>query len=235
MNFPKIDYEFWLSNWSDSIGDKATYSNKNILKYIVFEGDINSCTDEIYNLVKENDLNKLSVLRVVDLIYSWGGPSGRMFYASIQGKSIPRESLENDDSVFSKYLEGIRLAKQGSTESIKIFGEIDGIGPSYASKHACFWSCRSESPLIIVDSKIAGSLGYKTIANLKRIVSDRAIVTAFKNKAIEEYNESSPIKVERALFAFHNHYFLNGNNGWKNKIQSKDFAEAQNIASVLFE
>lgn len=235
MKFPKIDYQYWLSNWSDSNGYKKVYSNKNMLKYIVFDGDINSCTNEIFNLVKESDLNKLSVLRVVDLIYSWGGRSGRMFYASKQGNKIPRESLEKDDSVFLKYLQGVQLAKQGDTESIQVFAHIDGIGPSYASKHAYFWNYGSENPLIIVDSKIAGSLGYKTIGSLKKIYSDRAIVTAFKDKAIEEFNESSPSKVERALYAFHDHYFLNDNKGWKNKVKSNDFFEAKKLANVLFE
>ena len=234
MKFPKIDYLYWLSNWSNSIGEKATYSNKNMVEYIVFNGDINSCTNEIFTLVKANDLNKSSILRVVDLIYSWGGKSGRMFYASIKGEISPRQSLGEDDVVFSKYLQGVQLAKQGSTESIKKFCSIDRIGLSYASKHAYFWSLGSENPLIIVDSKIAGTLGYKTISSLESKLDYKLIVKAFKDKAIEVFNEDDPSKVERALFAFHNHYFLNDNSGWKNKIKSQDFCEAENLANVLF-
>ena len=37
----------------------------------------------------------------------------------------------------------------------------------------------------------------------------------------------------RALFSFHNFYFLNDNNGWKNKNKFKDFKEAERLANYL--
>jgi len=56
-----------------------------------------------------------------------------------------------------------------------------------------------------------------------------------KDLKLEEFNKDNPSKVERALFAFHNHYFLNDNNGWKNKEESKDFTEASTLANKLFD
>lgn len=233
--FPDIEYSYWLSEWTRSIGELPIYSNKNMVGYIVFNGDINSCTSEILTLVKSQDISKPTVLRIIDLIYSWGGKSGRMFYASVNGKVSPRQSLDQRDSIFNKYLQGVMLAKQGDSRSIKKFCEVDGIGLSYASKHAYFWSLDSKKPLIIVDSKIAGSLGYSTIQSLEKVHKYRDIVFAFRNKSLEEFNEDNPSKVERALFAFHNHYFLNDNNGWKNKGESKDFTEASTLANKLFD
>lgn len=234
MKFPTIDYKFWLSNWSESIGNLNTYTNKNMIDYIIFKDDINSCTNEIFSIVKSERADKASILRVVDLIYSWGGRSGRLFYASSKGRTSPREELEVNESVFLKYMKGIELAKRGDPDSILKFCEINGIGPSYASKHAYFWSLNSNNPLIIVDSKIAGSLGYKTINSLQNDFSYEKIVAAFKVKAFEEFGEYNPSSVERALFAFHNNYFLNNNSGWRNKIENTDQSEALRLAKILF-
>ena len=235
LKFPEIDYKFWLSNWNESIGSGKVYTNKNLKKYITFEGDINSCTVEIFDLVSQNDLSKLKILRAVDLIYSWGGPSGRMFYNSSRNKISPREELEHHNEIFETYLKGVQLAKKGQTESIEIFNSIRGIGSSYASKHSYFWSINSENPLIIVDSKIAGALGYKTIQLLNKDYKYEEIVKSFVSKSHLEYDEKNASYVERALFAFHNFYFLNDNSDWKNKIEFNDYNEASNIAKLLFE
>jgi len=235
IRFPNIDYSYWLSEWDRSIGKLPTYSNKNMVEYIVFNGDISLCTNEIFTLIKSQDISRPTVLKIIDLIYSWGGKSGRMFYASVNGKISPRQSLDQKDSVFNKYLQGVMLAKKGDIRSIKKFCEIDGIGLSYASKHAYFWSLDSEKPLIIVDSKIAGSLGHFTIQSLERVHKYEDIVFEFRNKSLKEFNEDNPNKTERALFAFHNHYFLNDNSGWKNRLESKDFTEASPLANKLFD
>ena len=133
------------------------------------------------------------------------------------------------------YLEGIEFAKQGKSVSIEIFNRIRGIGSSYASKHYYFWSINSCNPLIIVDSKIAGALSYRTIDDLEKEFKYNEIVKSFLKKSQIEFNEKDPSKVERSLFAFHNFYFLNDNSNWKNKDQFKDCKEAENIAKMLFE
>jgi len=235
MVFPKIDYKFWLSYWNESIGKGGVYTNKNIEKYIQFDKDINYCTSEIIELTSKDDINKKNILRVVDLIYSWGGPSGRMFYSKTKGKISPREELETNEITYKTYLEGIEFAKQGKSVSIEIFNRIRGIGSSYASKHSYFWSINSPNPLIIVDSKISGALGYRTIDDLEKDFKYNEIVKRFLKKSQIEFNEKDPSKVERSLFAFHNFYFLNDNSNWKNKDQFKDYKEAEKIAKILFE
>ena len=203
-------------------------------EFINFNGDINSCTDEIFRIVKAGEIDKKSVLRVVDLIYSWGGRSGRQFYAAYNGRNSPRLDLQNDESVYETYLDGVKSANLGKPESIDIFCKIRGIGSSYASKHSYFWSANSDNPLIIVDSKIAGCLGYPTVARLEAVSSYAKTVEAFKNKAIAEFGECDPFKIERALFAFHDNYFLNNNSGWKSNDEGRDYEEAIRLSKLLF-
>ena len=58
MKFPKIDYEFWLNNWHKTIGENRVYTNKNMLEFIDYEKEINSCTQEFSSLVNSPKLNK---------------------------------------------------------------------------------------------------------------------------------------------------------------------------------
>ncbi|MFD0798472.1 hypothetical protein ACFQZJ_13450 [Maribacter chungangensis] len=235
MTFPEINYQFWLSKWNESIGQGKVYTNKNIEKYIKFENNINACTNEIIELTKYEEITKKNVFRVIDLIYSWGGRSGRMFYSKTKNRISPREELEKDSNVYETYFEGIILAKKGNTESISKFNSIRGIGASYASKHSYFWSINSDNPLIIVDSKIAGALGHISIDSLEKKSKYRETVQLFIDKAEIEFNDKNPSKVERALFAFHNFYFLNDNSGWKNRIEFEDFNQAKSLAELLFD
>ena len=169
MSFPTIDYGYWLDIWNIQIGNKPIYSNINNRRYINFFGTINSCAEEIGRLISAENLNREIILRVIDLIYLWGGRSGRMFYSENRGV-IPRDLLETDQ-VFQIYLNGIHEAKMGKPLSREIFSNIKGIGTSYSSKHAYFWSLNSGSRLIIVDSKIAGALGFASIQELYQNIS----------------------------------------------------------------
>ena len=74
---PDIDYKYWLQNWENTIGNKKIYSNKNLSKYLNITGNINWCTKEIIKLTSQNNPSKKIILRVIDLIYSWGGQIGR--------------------------------------------------------------------------------------------------------------------------------------------------------------
>lgn len=231
MNLPQIDFGFWSENWAKSTGKLPVYSNENLRKFFTFSGDINACTSELKRITSA-ELTTENILTVVDLIYSWGGRSGRMFYAKGK-KCVPRKKIEEEE-VLAIYKTGIDLAKSGSVESIKFFQKVEGIGPSYASKHAYFWSLNSEFPLIIIDSKIAGALGYNTIPHLFRNTSYSEIISEFTKKSEEVFSEKDPSKIERALFSFHNNYFLNNNEGWKKSIQIlKDKGEAERIAKAL--
>ncbi len=234
LQFPAIDYHFWLADWGQRIGELPVYSNKNSLKYLRFDGDINECTKQIFELTALENLDKSGILHVVDLIYAWGGPSGRMFYVQAQNGKIPRLELEQNSELFDSYTNGINQARQGSPESRAIFNSLPGIGPSYASQHAYFWSLHSPTPLIVVDSSIAGALGYKTINLLEKDFSYEEVVQAFLDFSKTEFNSAVPHNVERALFAFHNNYFLSNNEGWKNRKPKEDYETAVYLASKLF-
>jgi muramoyltetrapeptide carboxypeptidase LdcA involved in peptidoglycan recycling len=235
VDLPVINYEFWLDQWDKQIGAEKVYSNKNTKQFIVFDGNTSECANKIVELTKEQNLNKEIMLRVVDLIYSWGGPSGRMFYSSVGNNLSPRKELEINGACFATYEKGVKLARAGDAKCKEIFKTIKGIGSSFASKHAYFWSLSSQYPLIIVDSKIAGVLGYQTVEELERKVNYLEIVVKFKEKASVEFGDNDSSKVERALFAFHNYYFLNDNSKWKNKIEFYDYPEAERLAKVLFD
>jgi hypothetical protein len=186
-------------------------------------------------LTKISNPDKFTVLHVVDLIYSWGGRSGRMFYSKTKEKISPREELEKNEAVYNIYVRGLKLAQEGKTESLEIFKTIRGIGSSYASKHSYFWSLNSNSPLIIVDSKIAGALGFTTIDKLENMSPYNETIKSFIDKSIEVFNSKNPSKVEKALFSFHNFYFLNDNSGWKNQEESEDFEVAKELSKILFD
>lgn len=235
MKFPEIDYQFWYTTWYETVGKKTTYSNVNSRKYMHFNGDLNACMDEIFSMISKKQFDKSTILRIVDLIYCWGGPSGRLFYVPMKGKDAPRQVLEDDVRAFEQYMLGVQLAVDGNIKCIDEFCKLDGIGKSFATKHAYFWSHDSAFPLMIVDSKISGALGFTTTQQLEKAYSNEQLVTAFRKKAMKEFGESTPSMVERALFAFHNNYFLNDNSNWKNKTSHYDSHVATGLAKTLFD
>jgi hypothetical protein len=236
INLPEIDYSVWLKIWNSSVGEKPAYRSKNSVKYLKEDLTINQCTEEIKKLSQIENPSKSDVLKVVDLINAWGGRSGRMFYASKKGGPIARQVLEDDLRQFDTYLEGIKLAKEGNVRCMDEFVRVYGIGPSFASKHSYFWSLHSDSPLIILDSKIAGALGSNTLSELYKKTSYKEVISEFMLKSISVFGQKDASKVERALFAFHNNYFKNDNSGWKRKPfrENKDLDIAKGLAIKLF-
>lgn len=237
MVLPKIDYKYWLTMWYEKLEGAPVYTNKNLKKFIQFDKDIGVCISEINELTKNSNPSKVTVLRVIDLIYSCSGPSGRMFYAKTKGKRSAREDFDLLDEVYCRYLEGVYEAQNGNPDCIKIFNSIRGIGASYASKQAYFWSQHSNYPLIIIDSKIAGALGYKTIDKLNQVLTYKNAIKAFIKKAKKELNTVDPSQMEKSLFAFHDFYFLNDNSNWKRKeisTSNKDYNAAVKLSKVLF-
>jgi hypothetical protein len=48
-----------------------------------------------------------------------------------------------------------------------------------------------------------------------------------------KYKLSRPTDIERALFCFHDNYFLNNNRGWKKYTDRTDYDEALRISRLL--
>jgi hypothetical protein len=234
LEFPSIDYDFWLVKWSDNLLNKA-YHLTEMDSYSPIKSNITEkeCEDEIRVLIRNiqnPELEKDSVLRVVDLIYRWGGPSGRMFYIA---KNKPRKKLQLAEDLFGRYCDAIELAKKGKSSSKFLFQSIPGIGSSFASKHAAFWSYYSPTPLIVIDSKIAGCFGFENLEELEKEISFDEILLTFKMKG--KLINLNIQDVEKALFTFHKNYFNNENDGWNPKPTEivKDKLEAERLALIL--
>jgi hypothetical protein len=203
LNMPSIDYKFWNGQWRQA-WNKPVYTNVHIAKYSSFKGSTIECERLIKAIVTKKSVSDAEILCAIDLINQWGGRTSRLFYTKGKYDTIPRENIEQTE-VLSVYKEGLRLAKDKNVESIEVFQSILGIGPSYSGKHAAFWS---DLNLIIVDSKIAGALGFKTVSALLKQFQYETILEAFDVTA-KKNRLNKPVDIERALFAFHNNYFSN--------------------------
>ena len=211
--FPDIDYPSWHGKWSENIGRKVGYTDKNTKGYISLIGDINTIEDKILALVRTEDLSKANILYLVDLIYQWGGKQSRLFYARKKNDLTPRQWLERDE-VFTVYDQARIEAMQGKPQSESLFKSIYGIGHAYAGKHAFFWSLKYPGKtLIIVDNKIAGMFGYRTPADLYQTTGLQYpdLQRLFVDKSQEVFGDTVPHWIERALFAYHEYKYLNKN------------------------
>ncbi len=87
IKFPEINYTYWLDKWYQNINIEA-YHVKAMENFSKIPLGITEkeCEEQIHELVKGiHDIRKEKehVLRIVDLIYRWGGPSGRNFSCDI--------------------------------------------------------------------------------------------------------------------------------------------------------
>jgi hypothetical protein len=243
LNFPPINFEYWLSKWQSN-QNKEAYFLPQMTNYSQIKKGITDleCEEEILTLVKKIQdpiQEKEAVLRVIDLIYRWGGRSGRMFYLQNQDKNkMPRKELAENQDLFHRYCDAIDLAKNGKASSKFLFQTIPGIGSSFASKHATFWSAYSRSPLIVIDSKIVGCFGIEKLEKFDLNYSYESVINEFNEFGKSLTPSLTSQQVERALFTFHLHFFNNENSGWTNKDvielkNSEDFDIAAQIAEKL--
>ena len=237
MELPNIDYHFWLQTWENTVGAKRTYSNARTSGYHIIDQNLLECESEIERSIQEylNDTDSSNqsarIERIVDLIYAWGGPSGRMFYVGRNSNRSPRESLKQS---IDSYKRGINLALQSDPSAVDAFKCLRGIGDSYASKHAFFWSSQGPNRLIIIDSKISGAFGCVTVNELFRQTTFIKLLSIFTLKSAEVFGMQDGSKIERALFAFHNNYFLNSNKGIRsNPKHQEDLMEANLLVEKL--
>lgn len=229
MKIPNIDFKFWLENypWNDG----TVYADKNIRKFSDFTGSAKVCELEILRITSLEEPSPIEILSCIDLINQWGGRTSRLFYTRNQRNNHVsyRESIELNENL-SIYKKGIALSKYKNHLAFKQFQKLNGIGPSFAGKHAMFWS---QSELIVLDNKISGALGFSSPQHLLRSFPYDSILNQF-NQIKTQNKFSNPAEVERALFAFHSNYFLNNNSGWKANIRIKtDEDVAKSIALRL--
>lgn len=230
-----INFKYWIDkyNWNNGAN---VYTNTNITEFSKYNGtpaecviDINILTSEI----NEENINQKNseILKVIDLINQWGGQTSRMFYSRHVKNNFesPRDRISSNPNL-EIYKQGIILSKKINEKAFSIFRNIYGINESFGGKHAMFWS---DFNLIILDNKIAGSLGYKTPKQLLSVLTYQEILNKFRDIQ-NQNNFANPTMVERAFFAFHNNYFKNNNSEFKNNISDfTDIEEAIKIGSKL--
>jgi hypothetical protein len=242
LKFPNIDFDYWLGVWNE-LQNKMAYFTPKMNLYSKIDKGITylQCETEILKIVEKinnTSVERSEVLKVIDLIYRWGGPSGRMFYTKSNNKgNSPRRELELQDDLFNRYCDAIDLALAGKSSSKFLFESINGIGPSFASKHAAFWSSKSTRPLIVIDSKIAGCFGKKKLELFEKEFHYDNTLNQFVNFGNSLTIPKTSQEIERSLFAFHLNFFNNENTNWqhnkRNAIKDKDFEIAKNIAIQL--
>ena len=230
MKTPELDYNYWLAAWNNAIGNANAYTNINIIPWSNFQGSLNQCEEEILNITTNDNLTDLDVFRAIDLINQWGGKTSRMFYALRNNQNVSSRQLIMEEPNLSYYKEGINLAKANDYNAVDSFKNINGIGPSFMGKHATFWSGFN---MVIIDNKIAGTLGYKNPNRLLSIYNYAEFMNHIKIIKIN-YDLQNPVYVERGIFSFHKNYFDNENTRFKfNIIDFTDLKYAIYIAERL--
>jgi len=232
METPDLNYNHWLQKWYDNNGNKNVFR----VSYSDFRGTLTECENAILEIVNQENITDIEILRVIDLINQWGGGMSRGFYLPKvktlkDGQKlirIPREVIKLPENI-NRYREGITLARDNNSDSINYFRQF-GIASSYIGKHAYFWSNYN---LPIIDAKIAGVLGYRTSQSLLSNNTYESIIEHMRN--IQTNHELNRLyNVEKGFFAFHKNYFNNTNTAFKNNII--DFIDCQYaiyIAGIL--
>ena len=230
MENPSLNYKHWLDVWNNSIGNVKAYNNVNIIPWSKFKGTLNQCEVEILNIVNKESLNDFEIFRAIDLINQWGGKTSRMFYTKRKNQTMTSRELIMVNPNLDLYKKGIFLSKKHDYNAVDSFKMVNGIGASFMGKHASFWSSFN---MVIIDNKIAGTLGFINPNKLLKNNTYEEFMN-FINHIKNQNNIDSPVHVERSLFSFHNNYFDNENTKFKSKISDfTDLEYAIHIAEIL--
>lgn len=214
MQTPDLDYNYWINGWNNAIGNATAYTNINIMPWSNFEGTLIQCEEKILNITNKKDLSDSDIFRAIDLINQWGGKTSRMFYAIRKNQTISSRELIMENPNLNYYKEGIKLSRANNYNAVDSFKNVNGIGASFMGKHAAFWSAFN---MVIIDNKIAGTLGFK---NPNRLLANNSYEDFMNliNNIKTENNLNNPVHVERGIFSFHNNYFDNENTKFKSGI-----------------
>ena len=230
-----INYNYWLNQYAWNNGVNV-YTNINIAEFSNYLGTPAECEIEINRLISDININNIEnrnneILYIIDLINQWGGQTSRMFYSRHRrnNNQSPRDRIMMPGNL-NEYKRGIIESMEINEAAFQIFRNIYGISDSFSGKHARFWS---NFNLIIIDNKIAGTMGFRNPTLLLNNRTYQEILNDFREIQIEN-GFLTPTMVERSLFAFHNNYFKNDNTGFKNNITNfTDCEEAVNIGRIL--
>lgn len=230
MERPSLNYNHWLDVWNKNVGNANAYTNINIKPWSNFQGTLNQCESEILNIVNKEFLIDDEIFNAIDLINQWGGKTSRMFYAKRKNQTKSSRELIMENPNLDFYKNGIEMSKKVNFSAVDFFKLVNGIGASFMGKHATFWSSFN---MVIIDNKIAGTLGFLSPNRLLVSNSYEEFMNLINSIKIEKKLDN-PVQVERAIFSFHSNYFDNENKKFKSKISDfTDLEYALHIAEIL--
>lgn len=187
----------------------------------------------------ETDLSKKDAfyLAIFDIVNAWGGGSIGRFYTSKRNPT--RETRRASYKKFIPYYkEAVNKIKEGKyTEALRIIDsdKVPGIGISFGAKHLWFWSDffkdnGSDKEIApVYDMRIA--LAFRMWGGPK--TSDYDDFISALDVVKSKYKDFTRKDVERAIFAFSDHYFNNDMTSWNQNVTDQD--ENFDVAESLFD
>jgi hypothetical protein len=156
--------------------------------------------DEIQKRTLEIPVSKSELIKTILMIHHWGGSTGRYFMINRRGGSFIEQFKANPIQI-KIYKEACKQASLSNPDAFNLFCKIKGIGPSFAGKHAYFWS-PGKNPLIIIDKYIAHYFDAKNVKELlQKKKSYTKIIEQFNNLK-KEYKVKSILVIERGIFQY---------------------------------
>jgi len=156
--------------------------------------------DEIQKRTLEIPISKSDLIKTIQMIHFWGGSTGRYFMINRKGGSYIEQFKANPDQI-RIYKEACKQASLSNPDAFDLFCKIKGIGPSFAGKHAYFWS-PSNNPLIIIDKYIAHYFDANNAKDLLKKKKGYANIVNEFQKLKKEYKVKNILVVERGIFQF---------------------------------
>ncbi len=218
FHFPPIDYKYWLSQHGDNdignnrLGLTSRLSNLKIINSTISDNVIelksmSEAASFIEKKVASETISYQDYLDVFDTINNWGGKSIQR--GKIYSGITLRNNLDFQDW-FANYIIAAKCLRDRDrfVEGVELMFAIPGLGVSFGSKHIAFWTF--DNPAIaIYDSKISQILLRSINPRMNDMMPFISAINKLANHHSDYFGRLSPKDIEKALFAFHKHYWSN--------------------------
>jgi hypothetical protein len=219
FHFPPIDYRYWLSQHGDNdvgnirLGLTSRLSNLKMINSTISQDVIElksmfEAVNYIEKKVASETKSYQDYLDIFDAINNWGGKAIQrgIIYSGL----TLRNKLDHEDW-FANYIKAANLLRQEDRvlEGIELMFSTPGLGVSFGSKHIAFWTY--DNPVTAVyDSKISQILLRSENPKIKDMIPFISAINKLANEQSDYCDRLKPKEIEKALFAFHKHYWSNG-------------------------
>jgi hypothetical protein len=231
FHFPPIDYRYWLSRHGDNIvggtrlglTSRLSYlkmMNSTISQDVIGLKSMPEAVKFIERKIASETKGEQDYLDIFDAINNWGGKTIQ------RGKIYSGLTLRNNleyGNWFANYIMAADLLRQKERvlDGIELMFSIPGLGVSFGSKHIAFWTY--DNPVTAVyDSKISQILLRSENPKIKDVIPFFSAIKKLADDQSEYCGNLMPKEIEKALFAFHEYYWLN-NGKWLGKTSGNDF------------